>query len=192
VTSPAGPPEVLFVGRLSYEANVVGLRWFLDSCWPGIRAAVPDARLTVVGSDPPAWIAARSDIGLQADVPDVRPYYNRATVAIAPIFRGTGVQLKLIQALSAGVPTVTTPTVADRAGVRDGVHVRVAGSATEWITAVSSVLGTPALAKDLADAGREWVVAQHGRAAVRDQLAVPYSTLPGSGFRPGPPSPTLT
>ncbi|GIF52134.1 glycosyltransferase involved in cell wall biosynthesis [Asanoa ferruginea] len=191
---PDGSPEVLFVGRLSYEANVVGLRWFLDECWPGIRAAVPDARLTIVGSEPPASIMARAGDGVtvHADVPDVEPYYARATVAIAPIFRGTGVQLKLIQALSAGVPTVTTPTVADRAGVRDGEHVRVAQTPAGWVAAVAEVLTTPALARHLADAGREWVVAHHGRAAVRAQLAVPYSTLSGPGSRPAPSSHTLT
>lgn len=191
---PDGPAEVLFVGRLSYEANVAGLRWFLDECWPGIRAAVPGVRLTIVGSEPPAEITARTggDVTLHADVPDVEPWYARATVAIAPIFRGTGVQLKLIQALAAGVPAVTTPTVADRAEVRDREHALVARTPAEWVAAIAELTGDPALAGRLADAGREWAVAHHSRDAVRGQLAVAYSTLSVPGFPAAPPSHTLT
>ncbi|MEV4534299.1 glycosyltransferase family 4 protein [Asanoa sp. NPDC049518] len=191
---PDGPPEVLFVGRLSYEANVAGLRWFLDECWPGIRAAVPGVRLTVVGSEPPAELSGRAggDVTLHADVPDVAPFYARAAVAIAPILRGTGVQLKLIQALSAGVPAVVTPTVADRAEVRDREHALVAGTPAEWVAAIAELAGSPALAGRLADAGRAWAVAHHGRSAVRDQLAAAYSTLSAPGFPVASPSHTLT
>ncbi|SNS72430.1 Glycosyltransferase involved in cell wall bisynthesis [Asanoa hainanensis] len=191
---PEGPPEVLFVGRLSYEANVAGLRWFLDECWPGIRAAVPGVRLTIVGSEPPADLSARAGDGvtLHADVPDVAPYYARATVAIAPIFRGTGVQLKLIQALSVGVPVVVTPTVAERAEVRDHEHALVAATPAEWVSAIAEVAGSPALATRLADNGRDWAVAHHGREAVRAQLAVAYSTLSKPGFPAAPSSHTLT
>lgn len=178
-----GPPTVLFVGRLSYEANVDGLMWFVRRCWDDIRRAVPDARLRIVGSDPPGAVRdlAGGGIELHPDVPDIEPYYATATVAIAPIFRGTGIQMKLIQSLSAGVPTVTTDTVAVRAGVRDRVHVRVADDRAGWIEATVALLGADPNpeAERLAAAGREWAVANHGTVAVRQQLNVVYSSLTG-------------
>jgi polysaccharide biosynthesis protein PslH len=181
--TPSEPPTptVLFVGRLTYEANVAGLRWFVRRCWPEIRRAVPDARLKIVGSDPPRAVRSMADHGIVVlpNVADVEPHYTTASVAIAPIFRGTGVQMKLIQSLMAGVPTVTTASVADRAGVRDGVHVRVAADPAAWIEAVTSLLGPGSPGRGLAVAGRDWAVAHHSPAAVRAQLNATYAAATG-------------
>jgi glycosyltransferase involved in cell wall biosynthesis len=180
--TPSEPdrPTVLFVGRLSYEANVSGLRWFVRRCWPEIRRAVPAARLRIVGSDPPRAVRALAgdDIVVAPDVADVEPHYADASVAIVPIFRGTGVQMKLIQAMMAGVPTVTTTAVADRAGVRDGEHVRVADDRAGWVEAVAGLLGggTPGLVA----AGRAWAGEHHSPAAVRAQLNAAYATATGA------------
>jgi glycosyltransferase involved in cell wall biosynthesis len=171
--------SVLFVGRLSYEANVAGLAWFVRRCWPDLRRAVPGVRLRVVGSDPPPAVRAMAgpDIEIFANVPDVWPHYAPAAVAVVPIFRGTGVQLKLIQALAAGVPTVTTTPVADRAGVRAGVEVAVADDAAGWVAAVAGLLRGGAEAHRLAGAGAAWVAAHHSWPAVRGQLAAAYAAV---------------
>jgi glycosyltransferase involved in cell wall biosynthesis len=183
VRTGPGParPTVLFVGRLSYEANLSGLEWFVRGCWPEIRRAMPDAQLRIVGSDPPRAVRslAGDDIAIWPDVADVEPHYAAASVAIVPIFRGTGVQMKLIQALMAGVPTVTTTAVAERAGVRDGVHVRVADDRAGWIQAVAGLLGGGSPGQRLAAAGREWAVAHHSPAAVRTQLNASYAAATG-------------
>ncbi|WP_033339164.1 glycosyltransferase family 4 protein [Catenuloplanes japonicus] len=172
-------PVVLFVGRLSYEANVVGLRWFVDNCWAALKAAVPGVTLRVVGADPPPVVRAMAGDGIElhANVPEVTPYYAEATVAIAPIFRGTGIQLKLIQSLAAGVPTVTSSTVAERAGVRDHVHVRVADEPQQWVAALRDLLTDPRSAEAMSAAGREWAVAEHGTEAVKRQLAAAYEGM---------------
>jgi polysaccharide biosynthesis protein PslH len=174
-------PTVLFVGRLTYEANVSGLAWFVRRCWPEIRRAIPDAQLRIVGSSPPRAVRslAGDDVAVQPDVADVEPHYAAASVAIVPIFRGTGVQMKLIQALMAGVPTVATTAAADRAGVRDGVHLRVADDRAGWIEAVTGLLGGGSPGRRLATAGREWAVAHHSPAAVRAQLNDSYAAATG-------------
>ncbi|MFI6761350.1 glycosyltransferase [Micromonospora sp. NPDC050417] len=177
-------PMVLFVGRLSYEANVAGLLWFVRECWNGIRQGVPDARLRIVGSDPPRVVQSlvRNGNGIElfADVPEIEPHYEVATVAIAPIFRGTGVQMKLIQSLAAGVPTVTTATVADRAGVRDDVHVRIAEDPQSWTTAVIGMLNREPGTEQLAAEGRRWAVAEHSLSAVSRQLDLAYTSVSGA------------
>ena len=175
----AQAPTILFVGRLSYEANVTGLLWFIRECWPAVRQQIPDARLRIVGSDPPKSVrdAAGDGIELFANVPEVEPYYAEATVAIVPIFRGTGIQMKLIQSLSAGVPTVTGGTAAARAGVRDAEHVRTAEDAPSFIAATVELLTDPRKRDWLAANGRQWAVANHGSAAVRRQLEQAYAAV---------------
>lgn len=175
----ATEPRVLFVGRLTYEANVNGLLWFLKNCWPEVRKLVPDAVLDIVGTNPPASVQAFRGAGVEihANVPDVAPYYPRASVAVVPIWRGTGVQMKLIQALAAGVPTVTTPEVARRAGVRHDHEVAVGADVQSWVSELSSLLTNPARGQRLAAAGKRWALDFHSSNAVRDQLAEAYAAV---------------
>jgi len=172
-------PLILFVGRLTYEANVHGLMWFIRECWDGIRRQVPTARLRIVGTEPPREVleAAGDGIEIYANAPDVDPHYLEAAVAIVPIHRGTGVQMKLIQALAAGVPTVATSAVTARAGVRHGHDVLVADDPTAWISAVSTLLSDRETARHLAANGRTWAVENHSTEAVRQQLATAYASL---------------
>lgn len=180
-----GPTEpiVLFVGRLTYEANVSGLMWFVRECWDSIRRAVPEARLRIVGSEPSRSVLALAQEGngieIYPNAPSVEPHYAASSVAIAPIFRGTGVQMKLIQSLAAGVPTVTTRTVAERAGVVDGTHVAVADDPSGWTAAICRLLDGQGDSERLAANGRQWAVANHGTAAVRQQLATAYAAVLG-------------
>ncbi|RNL99060.1 glycosyltransferase [Micromonospora solifontis] len=178
-TPRATEPRVLFVGRLTYEANVDGLLWFLKNCWPEVRKLVPGAVLDIVGTDPPASVQAfrGSDVEIHANVPDVAPYYPRASAAIVPVWRGTGVQMKLIQALAAGVPTVTTPEVARRAGVRHDHEVVVGADARSWASELSGLLTDPARGQRLAAAGKRWALDFHSSNAVRDQLAAAYAAV---------------
>ncbi|MEV4197504.1 glycosyltransferase [Micromonospora globbae] len=172
-------PRVLFVGRLTYEANVNGLLWFLKNCWPEVTKRVPGAVLDIVGTDPPASVQAfrGPSVEIHANVPDVAPYYPRASVAIVPVWRGTGVQMKLIQALAANVPAVTTPEVARRAGVRHDQEVVVGADVEAWVSGLSALLTDQARCQRLGAAGRRWALDFHSSNAVRDQLAAAYAAV---------------
>jgi glycosyltransferase involved in cell wall biosynthesis len=179
-SAPIAPAAqtVTFVGRLTYEANQDAIRWFVDECWEGVLAAVPSARLLVVGDRPPRDIAdlAGKTISVTGHVASVAPYYQHASVVVAPIRRATGVQMKLIEGLSFGKPVVCTPLVARLAGVRHGEEVLVAADPTDWISAVVGLLRDPATAASVGARGRRWVDANHSRETQRMRLTEAYSS----------------
>jgi glycosyltransferase involved in cell wall biosynthesis len=173
-------PVILFLGRLTYEANVDGLMWFVENCWEGIRRRHPDALLRIVGTEPPAAVralAGRGNVEIHANVADVDIHYADAAVAIVPVRRGTGVQMKLIQALAAGVPTVATTAVVSRAGVRHGVDVIQADTPQAWVDGVSRLLTDSATALRLSSNGRVWAKTNHSWEAVEEQLATAYKSV---------------
>lgn len=101
--------NVLFVGS-NTAPNVVGLRWFLDEIWPKIIARNANLSLDVVGSVSRGF-EGESITGVQFHglVPDLRAYYERAAVVISPLTFGSGLKIKLVEALSLGKCTVVTP-----------------------------------------------------------------------------------
>lgn len=111
--------EVLFVGFLARWENEEGLLWFLSEVWPRIKAAAPIARLRVAGLGIRSTVseAARTaDVELLGFVPDLDPLYERAAVVVVPVRLGAGVKFKVVDALVAGVPVVTTTVGAEGIG----------------------------------------------------------------------------
>ncbi|MGC6488839.1 MAG: TIGR03087 family PEP-CTERM/XrtA system glycosyltransferase [Planctomycetota bacterium] len=132
------PHTAVFTGVMDYEPNVDGVCWFVQSCWPQVRAKFPDARLLVVGSKPIAKVLAldgRDGVTVTGRVETTPPYFDRAAVAIAPLRLARGVQNKVLEALSMSLPTVASPQASQGLGdvptsslcVAEGVEATVAG-----------------------------------------------------------------
>lgn len=104
--------SAVFTGVMDYEPNVDGLLWFAREVWPRVRTRVADAHLYVVGSRPaPAVRALHGTLGIEVTgrVPEIPPWLDRAAVAVAPLRLARGVQNKVLEAMSAGLPVVATP-----------------------------------------------------------------------------------
>lgn len=155
---------LIFTGVMDYEPNVDGVCWFAKSCWPTIRQRLPLARLLVVGSKPVARVQALADlpgITVTGRVPTTPPYFDQAAVAIAPLFLARGVQNKVLEALSMGLPVVCTPQAAQGIG-RAPSCLRIAADADATIAEVSALLADPARARALGHDAAAWVRARFG------------------------------
>jgi sugar transferase (PEP-CTERM/EpsH1 system associated) len=143
----ADEPRLVFAGVFSYRPNERGALWFAREVWPLVRAHRPDARLTLVGANPTPAIRGLAEqdetIEVTGTVPDVRPFIWRAAVAVAPLLEARGIQNKVLEALAARVPVVTTPAVA--AGLPDEVlpGCRVAADPHAYAGAVLDLLSLP-------------------------------------------------
>lgn len=169
----SGSQSILFVGRLTYEANLAGLRWFLDNCWEGVKAKTSRAKLVIAGAEPPRWIRDIRDdrVEVVADFEDAERVYSEAALAIVPIARGTGVQMKLIQALANGVPTVTFPQVSYRAGIDPSLDVVAsANEPDDWTSEIVDLLGSEDRRSRLSHSGWEWAQRNHSRESVEARL----------------------
>ncbi len=108
---PGKDDTLLFVGS-NTAANAAGLQWFLDSCWPAVTAARPNAELLVAGSVGRAVAGLPRGVKLLGVVPSLTELYRDAGVVIAPLKTGSGLKIKLVDALAAGKAIVgTTVTV---------------------------------------------------------------------------------
>jgi glycosyltransferase involved in cell wall biosynthesis len=167
----SGRPDrasLLFIGRLQYFPNQNGLRWFLSEVWPLIRAAVHPVRLIVVGDAAASEIEGlrSSDVEYAGRVPSVGPYLETASVSICPLLEGSGTRLKIIEAMAAGVPVVSTSKGAEGLEVTSGRHLLIADTPSEFAKAVGLVLTDDQLASALVADARALVEARYSWEAV--------------------------
>lgn len=112
---PAKNHAVIFTGVFDYGPNVEGAMWLADEVWPRVRAAIPDARLRLVGANPVRAVRGlpRHDpsIEVTGSVRDTRPYLWDSAIAAAPLFTARGIQNKVLEAVAGSLPVVVTSAV---------------------------------------------------------------------------------
>jgi sugar transferase (PEP-CTERM/EpsH1 system associated) len=140
---PPTGQTVVFTGVFSYRPNLDGAFWLLNEVWPQVSAQVPEAKLCLVGSGPPAALrraGERAGAVVTGTVPEVGTYLWEAALAVAPLHTARGVQNKVLEGVAAGLPAVVTPAVYE--GLPDEVRPAclVASSADAFAAAIVELL----------------------------------------------------
>ncbi len=121
--------DFVFVGSMDWMPNVDGVEWFLREVLPIIRASKPDARVAIVGRNPPASILSRQaepGLSVTGTVPDVRPFLWQSAISIVPLRVGGGTRLKIFEAMAAGTPVVSTAIGAEGLPLQNGRTIQIA------------------------------------------------------------------
>ena len=113
--------EIVFVGNFGHPPNVDAAQWLAREIFPRVRARHAAARLRLVGAEVPASVLALAGDGVEvfANVPDVTPFLERASVVVAPLRMGSGMRVKVLEALAAGKALVATPLAVEGLAILD-------------------------------------------------------------------------
>jgi glycosyltransferase involved in cell wall biosynthesis len=118
------PQYIIFCGALWTSANQEGLLWFYEKIWQEIKMTLPQLKLLVVGGGqtPDIFQPLLRDPSLvfTGAVEDVKPWYNKAAVAIVPLLSGSGTRLKILEAMSFGLPVISTSKGAEGIEYKNG------------------------------------------------------------------------
>lgn len=162
--TPREPQTILFLGSLDWRPNLDAVQLLLDSIFPRVRESELDAKLLIVGRNPPAWLQQRAvmpGMELHGSVPDVRPFIARASVMAVPLRIGGGSRLKILEALASGLPVVSTRIGAEGLELEPGQHLDVVEGVEPMAAALISAIREPQRIRRQADAGRRKVLSRY-------------------------------
>ena len=155
---------IVMTGKMSYHANVAMALHFVRDVLPRIWAEQPQVQLWIVGKDPPRSVRAlgrHKRIQVTGTVPDIRPYLQSATLAVAPAPYAVGIQNKVLEAMACETPVVASPRAVAGLNARHGRELLVAEHPEEFSAAVLSLLADPGIRRALGRAGRDYVERWH-------------------------------
>lgn len=152
--------HVVHIGTGHWPPVAEGLRWYVHSVHPLVRAKNPGSEVWLAGARPLFLRRGPVPDGIQVldYVPDLEPIYRGAAVFIVPVLVGGGVRLKILHALARGLAVVSTTPGCEGLGLEGGRHLLVADDPRRFADAVLAVLSDGELRRRLGAAGREHVL----------------------------------
>lgn len=175
------PKSVIMVSGMNWFPNRDAVLYMCDKIWPLLKSTVPEATWTIVGASPPKKIRelARNDNNVVVTdfVDDVRPYMKKAETYLCPMRDGGGTRLKILDALSMGMPIVATTMACEGIDVEPERHVLIANSPEEFIKQIVRVQNDESLRSKLSSEARKFVEEKFSWSVIGKKLSDIYTTL---------------
>ncbi|MBI3443622.1 glycosyltransferase [Candidatus Woesebacteria bacterium] len=174
-------PTVLFVGQFKWLPNRDATKFLVREIWPKIKSQIKDAKLWIVGRNPPPDILnlGSGDIRVDGGVEDIRTAYGGSDVLLAPIRNGRGTKYKILEAMATKTPIVGTKLAIEGISIEDGVHALISDTAQGLAEKTTRVLKNSNLGTKLADRAHELVERQYNWQRISEKLDRVYQQVGG-------------
>ena len=168
--------DLVFTGNMSYPPNVNAVEYLAEEIMPMVWKTLPDVKLYIAGAtpDPKVKKAASDKIIISGWLDDIRDAYAQSRVFIAPMRIGTGLQNKLLEAMSMGLPAITSPLANASLGAKPNEEILIGSNAEEMAQHIITLLTDKEKAERIAQAGFDFTnrVYDWGRATERLEEAM--------------------
>ena len=175
----ATDPHIAYIGHLGWQPNVLGLDWFCKEVWPSLLQQVENVKLTIAGPGlgrdslgrllvPKQWqLPGITTVGFVDDLNDL---YAKSAICIAPIVGGSGVRMKILETMSAGMPTVTTSDGAAGLSVTSGKELLIADDPSDFARCIVLALRDGNLRDTLRSNAYAYLESTHSQSVALAQL----------------------
>ena len=148
-----------------------GLTWFVDKVLPMVNEEVPDAKLTVVGNGPTENpFTLNKSVDYKGYLKDISNIYIDQAVFIVPLFEGSGIRIKILDAFDNGIAVVSTFLGCGTIGVTDGTEILIRDDADEFAKAIISLLLNPNQRNQMAKNAKTFLEKRFSLVARQDEF----------------------
>jgi len=172
---------ILFFGAMHRPLNVEAVLYFANEIFPRILERVCEARFVIAGANPPDIVRGLAREGSRIEVlgrvDDLEGCYVSATVFVSPILVGGGIIVKILDAMAAGIPVVTTKYGNEGIGAMSGEEVLVADATDTYADAVVRLLSDPEANRRIGERGRDFVRGAYSAEAIGRIVLKTYREL---------------
>jgi glycosyltransferase involved in cell wall biosynthesis len=176
-------PILLFIGNFYWLQNTEAAEYLLEKIYPPLKKRIPNIRVIIAGQKAQSKITKGIDENVQIlgdeplPVEEIRDLYLNSTLFIAPMFGPGGTNLKILQALASGLPTISTKIAAERLEVEHQKHVLIADTPTQFANSVESILKDKTLYDNLRKNAFQFAKDKYSYQSIAHQLEVMYRSI---------------
>ncbi|MGB1103397.1 MAG: glycosyltransferase [Crocinitomicaceae bacterium] len=152
--------DLVFTGNMNYPPNIACCEYIVNEILPILKDKGFKLKVLISGANPHQRVKSlevENEVVVTGWVEDIRESYSRAKIFVAPLFIGTGLQNKLLEAMAMGLPSITTPLANNALKAVDNETVLIASNAEQFADSIVSLLEDSDRWKNISVAGRKFV-----------------------------------
>ena len=149
--------QLIFSGSFRYNVNYEAMLWFIREVYPRILKKIPSVHLVITGDHANLQLPSTQNITLTGYVNDINILIASSWVSIIPLWNGGGTRLKVLEAMAAGTPVVSTSKGVEGLNSKSGEHFLVADSPDVFADQVIRLLEDKTLHDQLSTRGKQFV-----------------------------------
>lgn len=163
--SPVQPEEasLFHIGSMNWYPNEESIKWLISEVWPSVTKKLPGIELHLAGRYMPDWLLKLTvpRIIVDGEVPDVWEYMQKYSIMVVPLFSGSGIRIKIVEAMAAGKAIITTAIGAEGINYENGQHLLIAKDARSFTDAIVKLCNEKALRDSLGKNARMLIAKEH-------------------------------
>ncbi|MBP5341193.1 MAG: glycosyltransferase [Bacteroidales bacterium] len=177
VSSVQCPVALYHIGAMDWIPNREGVEWLLEKVWPVVHREVPQARLYLAGRKmPERWMQASLEgVTVVGEVPDARAFIADKQINVVPLLSGSGIRVKIIEAMAAGKAVVTTTMGAAGIDYTDGENLLIADSPADFARQIKRLLSDASYCRRVGEAAARLVADHYDRGRLASRLIAFYN-----------------
>ena len=151
--------DIIFTGNMNYRPNVEAARFLCLNILPEVLKIKENINVYIVGTDPGTEVKnlANKYVTVTGYVPDLRPFLSKSKMMVAPLFLGSGLQNKLLEAMALGIPVITSNHANSSLNGTHQESVLVGDSVDDFVNAIVELMTDPERASEIGQAGKKYV-----------------------------------
>lgn len=167
------PHSIGHLAAMDWQPNVEGVEWFLQNVWPIVHQTFPEAKLNLAGRHMPSHLLAfngKQNTTVQGTVDNAEAFLQSKAIVIAPLLSGSGVRVKIIEAMAMGKAIVCTPQATQGLECTHNLNIVVAATPQDFANQIIELLNNPEKVKLLGQAAASFINQHHRRQSVAAKL----------------------
>lgn len=173
------PLSLCYIGSMDWLPNREGIDWFLEKVWPKVQSQFPDAKFFIAGRNFPADFPGKEYTNLEivGEVENSRAFIQSKKIMVVPLFSGSGIRVKILEALAEGRTVISTSIGVEGINAVNEEHLLIADDADAFARLIKRCLKDPDFCNLIASNGRKFVVERFNNKVIVEELLNFYKKL---------------
>ncbi len=164
--------RLFYIGALDWGPNQEGLDWFFENVWSSILAKWPDLLLHIAGRNSSRYFSSSPppNVHPEGEVEDAIEFYNEHTVMIVPLLSGSGIRIKILEAMAMGKVVIGSSIASAGLGATDGIHLFTADNAEDYTRIIAKIKKDPRILEEMGHQARQFVTENFDNLVLSNKL----------------------
>lgn len=141
--NPKDKLKLFHIGAMNWEPNKEAVHWLIDEIWPLVKSENVELHLAGLQMPPEMMSLQNGNLFIHGEVKDAVKFMNERDVVVAPLLSGSGMRIKIIEAMALGKAVITTNVGAEGIDCHPGEDILIANSKEEFAETITNLSKHP-------------------------------------------------